>query len=160
MKNKTTLVTQGAMISAIYILLTMVARCFGLDSGAIQVRISEALCILPCFTPSAIAGLFVGCLLSNILAGAVIWDVIFGTLATLIGAVFTYKLRKNRFLAVIPPIAANTIIVPFVLSYAYHLEGALWYFMLTVGIGEIISCAILGLLLHSVLEKHSYIFTK
>lgn len=146
-------ITHSAMIAAIYVILTMLSRLFGLDSGVIQVRFSEALCILPCFTPAAIVGLFVGCFLSNILAGAMIWDVIFGSLATLIGAVFTYKLRYNRFLAVLPPIIANTIIIPFVLAYAYGFDGGIPYFMLTVGIGEIISCGILGLMLHSAIQK-------
>lgn len=146
-------ITHSAMIAALYVVLTMIARLFGLDSGVIQVRFSEALCILPCFTPVAIPGLFVGCMLSNILAGAMIWDVIFGSLATLIGAIFTYKLRHNRFLAVLPPIISNTIIVPFVLAYAYGIDGSIPYFMLTVGIGEIISCGVLGLILHSAVTK-------
>ena len=159
MKNKTKMITNGAMIAAAYVLLTMVARIFGLDSGAIQLRISEALCILPCFTPSAIGGLFVGCLLANILAGAVIWDVIFGSIATLIGALFTYKLRKTPVLATIPPIVSNTLIVPLVLAYAYRLDGALWYFMLTIGISEILSCGVLGMFLFSALSKYKkYLF--
>ena len=158
MKNKSKFVTQGAMIATIYVLLTMVSRIFGLDSGVIQVRFSEALCILPCFTPAAIGGLFVGCMLSNILAGAVLWDVVFGSIATFIGAVFTYRLRNNPLLSLAGPILSNTIIIPFVLSYAYNIEGAIWYFMLTVGLGEVISCGILGMLLYSALKKHKYIF--
>ena len=146
-------ITHSAMIAALYVVLTMLSRFFGLDSGVIQVRFSEALSILPCFTPAAISGLFAGCLLSNLLAGAMIWDVIFGSLATLIGAIFTYKLRHNRFLAILPPIISNTIIIPFVLSYAYGFEGGIPYFMLTVGIGEIISCGILGLILYSAITK-------
>ncbi len=152
MKNSRQL-TYGATIASLYVVLTMLSRIFGLDSGVIQVRFSEALCILPCFTPAAIFGLFAGCLLSNILAGAMIWDVIFGSLATLIGAIFTYKLRNNRFLAVLPPIISNTIIIPFVLAYAYGFEGGIPYFMLTVGIGEVISCGILGLILYSAVKK-------
>lgn len=151
--KKSKQITYGAMICALYVVLTMLSRLFGLDSGAVQVRFSEALCILPCFTPAAIGGLFAGCLLSNILAGAIIWDVIFGSLATLIGAVFTYKLRANKYLAVLPPIISNTVIIPFVLAYAYGFEGGIPYFMLTVGIGEVISCGILGLMLHPVILK-------
>ena len=158
MNKKTRALTHGAMVATLYVLLTMLARVMGLDSGVIQVRFSEALCILPCFTPAAIGGLFVGCVLSNIMAGAVVWDVIFGSLATLIGGIFTYKLRGNRYIAVLPPIVANTLIIPYILAYAYHAEGAIWYFMLTVGIGEVISCGILGLALYSVLEKHKNIF--
>ena len=158
MKTKTKLLTHGAMIASIYVLLTMASRAFGLDSGVIQVRFSEALCVLPCFTPAAIGGLFIGCMLSNILAGGIFWDVVFGSLATLIGAVLSSALRKKPFLAILPPILANTLIIPFVLSYAYHFEGAIWYFMLTVCIGEIISCGILGSALYSVLKKHKNIF--
>lgn len=151
--KKSKQITNGAMIAALYVVLTGLARLFGLDSGVIQIRVSEALCILPCFTPAAISGLFAGCLLSNLLAGAVVWDVIFGSLATLIGAVFTYILRSNKFLAVLPPIISNTVIIPFVLAYAYGFEGGIPYFMLTVGIGEIISCGVFGLLLHSAISK-------
>ena len=151
--KKSKQITNGAMIAALYVVLTGLARLFGLDSGVIQIRFSEALCILPCFTPAAISGLFAGCLLSNLLAGAVVWDVIFGSLATLIGAVFTYILRSNKFLAVLPPIISNTVIIPFVLAYAYGFDGSIPYFMLTVGIGEIISCGVFGLLLHSAVSK-------
>ncbi len=151
--KKSKKITQSAMIAALYVVLTMLARLFGLDSGVIQVRFSEALCILPCFTPAAISGLFVGCLLSNLLSGAVLWDVIFGSLATLIGAILTQVLRNNRFLAVLPPIISNTVIIPFVLAYAYGFEGGIPYFMLTVGIGEVISCGLFGLLLYSAIKK-------
>ncbi|MBR5809086.1 MAG: QueT transporter family protein [Clostridia bacterium] len=145
--------TTAATISALYVILTGLAKLLNLDSGVIQVRFSEALCILPCFTPAAVPGLFIGCLLSNILTGGVIWDVIFGSLATLLGAIGTRLFRKNRFLAVLPPILANTLIVPFVLSYAYAIPGSIPYFMLTVGIGEIVSCGFLGLLLYSSVKK-------
>ena len=154
MKNKTSSLTQGAMISAVYVLLTMLSRIFGLDSGAIQLRLSESLCILPCFTPAAIGGLYVGCILANILAGATLMDIIFGSFATLIGAFFTYKLRNKPIIATIPPILSNAIIVPFILVYSYQIEGSLWYFMLTVGIGEILSCGVFGTLLYSTLIKH------
>ena len=151
MKSKN--LTLSATIAALYVILTGIAKLVGLDSGVIQVRFSEALCILPCFTPAAVSGLFIGCLLSNILSGGVIWDVVFGSLATLLGAVGTRYFKKNRFLAVLPPILANTIIIPFVLSYAYGIPGSIPYFMLTVGIGEVISCGILGRCLFSALKK-------
>lgn len=150
---KTKKLTVASLIATLYVMLTLLARLFGLDSGVIQIRFSEALCILPIFTPAAIPGLFMGCLLSNILAGAVVWDVIFGSLATLLGAIGTRLLKGNRFLAVIPPILANTLIIPFVLSFAYGAEGTIPYFMLTVGIGEILSCGILGLFLYRYIKK-------
>lgn len=148
-------IAQAAMIAAIYVVLTFVANAFGLANYAIQVRFSEALTILPFFTPAAIPGLFVGCLISNILTGCMPLDVVFGSLATLIGACGTYVLRKYKWLAPLPPIVANAIIVPFVLAYVYKFEGSIPYFMLTVGIGEVISCGILGMILLFSLKKYA-----
>lgn len=157
-KNTTLVITQGAAIAALYVVLTLIANAFGLANYAIQVRFSEALTILPYFTPVAIPGLFVGCIISNILTGALPLDVVFGSIATLIGAVGTYLLAKKfpekKWLAPIPPIVANTIIVPLVLAYVYQFEGSIPYFMLTVGIGEIISCGILGMILIKALDKY------
>lgn len=155
-KNKTAFLAQAAVIAALYVVLTLLANALGLANYSIQVRISEALTILPLFTPAAIPGLFVGCLLSNILTGCVVWDIIFGPIATLLGAFGTYLLRnkKKKWPATLPPILSNTIIVPFVLAYAYRFEGTIPYFMLTVGIGEIISCGILGMLLYASLNKY------
>ena len=100
------------MIAALYVVLTLLANALGLANYAIQVRFSEALTILPFFTPAAIPGLTIGCLLSNILTGCAPLDILFGTLATLIGALGTYALRRFEWLAPLPPILANTIIVP------------------------------------------------
>lgn len=156
-KTNTQMITMGAAIAALYVVLTLIANAFGLANYAIQVRFSEALTILPYFTPVAIPGLFVGCILSNILTGAMPLDVVFGSLATLIGAAFTYffgkKFPEKKWLAPIPPILSNMIIVPFILAYVYKFEGSIPYFMMTVGIGEIISCGILGLALMKVIEK-------
>lgn len=146
---------QAAMIAAIYVVLTFIANAFGLANYAIQVRFSEALTILPFFTPAAIPGLFVGCLLSNILTGCVPLDILFGSLATLIGACGTYVLRKYKWLAPISPIIANTVIVPFVLAYVYKFEGSIPYFMVTVGIGEVISCGVLGMVLLFALQRYA-----
>ncbi len=145
---------QAAMIAAIYVVLTFLANALGLASGAIQVRFSEALTILPFFTPTAIPGLFIGCLLSNILTGCALPDIIFGSLATLIGAILTRKLHKFKWLAPVPPIVANAIIVPFVLLYAYGVRP-LWFSFVTVTIGEIISCGIFGMLLLFALQKYA-----
>lgn len=147
------LLVQAAMIAALYVVLTYIANAMGLASSAIQIRFSEALTILPYFTPAAIPGLFVGCFLSNILTGCAIPDIIFGSIATLIGALLTRRLRKCKWLAPVPPILANTLIVPFVLLYAYGIQP-LWLSFITVGIGEVISCGVLGMLLLIVLEKY------
>lgn len=146
-------IAQAAMIAAIYVVLTLLGASF--SYGEVQVRISEALTILPVFTPAAIPGVFLGCLLSNILGGCVLPDIIFGSLATLIGAVFTWMLRNHsRFLAPLPPIIANAVIVPFVLKYAYMTPLPIPFMMLTVGIGEVISCGVLGLILHTALSRY------
>ena len=154
MQFKTKNIVQSALIAALYVIFTLIANALGLANGIIQVRISEALCILPVFTVSAIPGLFLGCLISNIITGCALWDILLGSVATLIGAVGTYLLRKRRILSYIPPIAANTIIVPLVLSYVYNFEGALWYFAITVCIGEIISCGLLGEGLYRIVKKN------
>ena len=158
MKNKSILfMTQSAMIAAIYVVLTIVFAPFGF--GEVQVRIAEALTILPYFTPAAIPGLFIGCLIGNVIGGAILPDIIFGSLATLLGACFTYLLRKkSKYLAPLPPIIANMLIIPFVLRYAYGVPLPVPFMMLTVGIGEIISCGGLGMILLTGLRKHHHNF--
>jgi uncharacterized membrane protein len=157
--KKTAYITQAALIAAIYTVLTMIAAGFDLASGAIQVRFSEALTIMPFFTPAAIPGLTLGCLLSNILTGCALPDIIFGTLATLLGALGSYALRSNRFLCAIPPIVSNALIIPFILTYAYHIPGGIPLFMLTVGTGELISCMGLGqILLQALLPFRGRLF--
>ena len=152
---KTVFLCQGAIIAALYVVLTYVAKLFGLDSGVIQVRVSEILCILPIFTPAAIPGLYLGCLISNLLTGAVWLDIIAGPIATLIGALGTYLLKKYPIVATLPPVAANALIVPFVLAYGYGVEEAIPFMMLTVGIGEVISVCVLGTGLYFSLKKHA-----
>ena len=156
MKNKSVLfMAHAAMIAAIYVVLTILFRPFSF--GEIQVRIAEALTVLPVFTPAAIPGLFIGCLIGNILGGAILPDIVFGSLATLIGAMLTYVLRKqSRYLAILPPILSNTLIIPFVLRYAYGVNLPIYWMMLTVGIGEVLSCGVLGIILHSALQKYKY----
>lgn len=158
MKNqKVVALCQGAAIAALYVVLTFVANAFGLANNAVQVRFSEALTILPFFIPAAIPGLFVGCLISNILTGCLLPDIIFGSIATLLGALGTYALRnKTPWLAPLSPILANTIIVPFVLKYAYGIIP-LWFSFVTVGAGEIISCGVLGMMLLFAVKKNSSI---
>ena len=154
MKSKTRYIARSAAIAALYLVLTYITSLFGLASGVIQVRFSEALTVLPALLPEAVPGLFVGCLLANVLTGSVALDVVFGSLATLIGAYGTYLLRRKPYFAALPPIISNTLIIPFVLAFVYKFDGSLWYFALTVGIGEIISCGIFGTaLIHCMLKR-------
>ena len=152
-------VAQAAVIAAIYVVLTLLFAPF--SYGEVQVRLSEALTILPVFTPAAVPGLFVGCLLSNILGGCIVPDIIFGSLATLTGAVFTYLLRnQSRFLAPLPPILANALIVPFVLRFGYQVPLPIPFMMLTVGIGEVISCGVFGMILYAALYRYKNLIFK
>lgn len=161
MKNtKVKLLTQSGAIAAIYVVLTVLINAIGLANGAIQIRISEALTILPFFTPAAIPGLFVGCLISNIITGCMPLDVIFGSLATLAGAFGSYLLRKNKWLVPIPPIVANMIVVPLVLMFVYQFPGSWLYFVATIGIGEILSCGVLGMILLFALNKYKNVIFK
>jgi len=156
--KKVLFITQAAMIAAVYVVLTIVFAPFGF--GEVQVRISEALTILAYFTPAAIPGLFIGCIIGNAMGGAILVDVIFGSIATLIGAIFSYKLRKNKFLVPLPPILANAIVVPFVLKYGYAVPLPIPFMMMTVGIGEVISCGVLGLILLFALDKYKSVIFK
>lgn len=154
MNKKTKYLTTSAIIAALYVVLTAVSALFGLDKGVIQLRLSESLCILPIVTPAAIPGLTIGCALSSILFSANIFDIVFGSFATLLGAFFTFMLRKKSiYFSVIPPIMSNTIIVPFILRYAYGLDGLLSYFALTVFIGEFICCGVFGIIIYKSLPK-------
>ena len=158
--NKVLFLTQAAMIAAIYVVLTVLFAPFSF--GQVQVRISEALTILPFFTPAAIPGITIGCIVGNAIGGAILPDILFGSLATLIGAVFTYVLRKkNEYLAPLPPIISNSIIVPLVLQHAYGVPLPFPLLMLSVGFGEIISCGLIGMVLLKTLKKYRYrIFKK
>ena len=154
--------TTGAMIAALYVVLTYVSHMFGLASGAIQVRLSEALTVLPYFTPAAIPGLFVGCMLSNLLTGCAVWDIVFGSVATLIGAIAASLLKnRSKWLSPVPNIISNSVIIPFILIYVYGLKEAYYIHLISVFLGETVSGGILGMILFFVLEKHkNYIFKK
>lgn len=151
----------AAMVAALYVLFTYLAAALGLADQPIQLRFSEALCILPYFTSAAIPGLFVGCLLANLLTSAAIWDILFGSLATLLGAWGTYLLRRHKWLAPLPPILTNTIIIPFVLAYSTLSPSQISPALLLgyagcIGVGEVLSCGVLGMLLLQLLEKHKH----
>lgn len=158
MNKKVRFLTQSALIAALYVLLTYLAALVGLSGGAIQIRFSEALCILPYFTPAAIPGLTVGCLLANALTGSALWDVIFGSFATLIGAIAARSLRKRKWLVPLPSVLSNMVVVPPVLMLVYGAPESYPFLLLSVGIGEVISIYGIGMLLLFALEKRRTIF--
>lgn len=153
-QNKTTtlFMAQGAAIAALYVVLTLAFA--PISFAAVQVRIAEALTILPLFTPAAIPGLFIGCVIANLMGGAVIWDVIFGSIATLIGAYFGYRLRGNRWLVPIPAIISNTVIVPLVLRFGYGVDMPFILLVLSIAAGEIVGCYVLGEILATAMLAH------
>ncbi len=151
MNRKTLFVTQAAIIAALYVVLIVVFK--PISYGVIQVRFAEILTVLPFFTPAAIPGVTIGCLLSGILTGASIPDIIFGSMATLIGAIVSYRIRRFKYLVVIPPIVSNALIVPWILKYSYGSPDAIPFMMGTVAVGEIIAAGILGTFLLIALDK-------
>lgn len=154
MKN-TKFILQGALIAALYVALTFVSAAFGLASGAVQIRLSELLCVLPVYTVAAVPGLTIGCFLANLLTGSTVWDLVFGTLATFIGVLAAYFLRRIPYLAPLPTILANGLIIPIVLVVSGIVPGSAYAFtVVTVTAGEIISCGLFGLCLVWYLEKH------
>ena len=156
--KKTRLMTESALIAAVYVALVLLFK--PISFGAIQFRIAEALCVLPFFSLSAVPGLALGCLLGNFFSGAAMPDVIFGTFATLLAAILSYKLRTvSKWLVCLPPILANAVIVPFVLQYSYGVTDGYFFLFATVGIGEILAVGVLGNVLLLALEgKKELIF--
>ena len=156
MKNKTLQLTRAALIAALSVILTFLAQLFGLASGVIQFRLSETLTVMPLFYKEAIPGLWVGCVLANLLTGCALWDIVFGSVATLLGALGTYYLgRKKPILGPLFPILANMLIVPAVLQHVYGAPDSYWYLMATVGIGEIVCCGLGGMLLYRAYKAHA-----
>lgn len=155
MNKRTNNLAQGALIAALYTVLTLISSTMGLASGVIQVRLSEAMTIMPVFTPAAVPGLCVGCFISNIITGCAPMDVLCGTIATLIGAVLTERLASHKVLASLPPIIANTLIIPWVLALVYDFEGSIAYFTITVLAGEFIAAGVLGQVLRHLLEPYA-----
>lgn len=161
MKRSTKKIVYAAVIAALYVVFTEISSLMGLASFPIQLRLSEALTILPLFTPSAVGGLFIGCLISNLLTGCHILDVIFGSIATLIGAFLCLLISKHvkkeslrMILGPLPAILSNVAVIPFILSYVYGFEGSLFFFMITVLAGEVLSAGVLGILLYKLLKKY------
>lgn len=156
MKGKTLFLTRSALIAALYVALACVSNTLGLASGAIQVRISEALCVLPAVMPTATCGVTLGCLIFNVIFSGNPLDMIFGTLATLIGALGAVPFKKKPYLASVPTILSNTLIIPFVIALGTSDTSltTVPFYMLTVGIGEVIACGIFGTVLIGTVKKY------
>lgn len=161
-KNRTHYIVSGSVIAAIYVALTFISSAFGLAYGPIQFRLSEALCILPVFTPAAIGGLTVGCLISNIFSFNMI-DMLFGTAATLTAALLTRFLSKIELkfpiLPILPPVIINGIVIGLELAIFYATDKAFWiaflYNAFTVALGEATVLLVLGVPLFYALKKRN-----
>lgn len=142
----------SAVIAALYAALTLAFQ--PLSYGPVQFRVSEAMTLLAALTPQAVPGLTLGCLISNLFSplGVNVYDVVFGTLATFLAALCTWRLRKRLWLAALPPVAFNALIIGAVLTFAYGID-VLWMNILTVGAGEAVVCYVLGLPMARVLQK-------
>ena len=148
-------ITLSAVIAALYAALTLLLA--PISFGPVQCRVAECLCILPLFTPYAIPGLFLGCLISNIIGSMGMFDIVFGSLTTLVAAILTYKLKKNIYISLIPPVILNAIVVGGYLSFIMSESGfslaGFAVFALQVGLGQLVSCFGLGLILLFYLKK-------
>ncbi len=145
--------TKAAMIGAVYALLTIILH--PISYGMVQVRVAEALMVLPFFTPAAVPGLFVGCLIANMFGGLGILDIVFGSLATLVSAYLVTRI-KFKYLVPLPPVIINALVVGLILHYV--LEMPLYLTVLWVGAGQLVACYGIGLPLLLLLEKRRHIF--
>lgn len=157
-KGKTKYVIQAIVIAIVYVILTVIADQFGMAKGIVQVRISDALCVLTYFTPAAIPGLFIGCFAANtiisltpdpmtgkmVLSKAAEYYVLFGSCSILVASIISYFIKKYKFVVCVPAIVLNTIVVPLIFKFAFRYEDSLLKCFLTVGVGELISCGLLG----------------
>ena len=150
-KIKTKNLVQASIVAALYVVLTLVSK--PLTIGFVEIRFSEVLCVLPYFMPSTVWGLFIGCLISNVFSGSLV-DVVLGSLATLIGAYLTSKIR-NKWLCPVPTVLSNTVIIPIVIMVYSNTWKLSAYFIAAAGVfaSEVASVYILGMILLLVLEK-------
>ncbi len=153
--SRSKLIARAGLIAAIYTVLSYVSA--PLTFFGFQFRLSEAMTVLPVFFPEAVIGLFVGCIVSNILTGAVFFDILFGSVATLIGAALAYFMRKLPngllWLCTLPAIISNTLIIPPVLVAFYGSGESYAFLTLTVFVGEAVTAGGLGTLLLYQLKK-------
>ena len=157
-KKSTQKIAIAALIACIYAVITVSLNF--LSYGPVQFRIAEGLTVLPYFSPYAIPGLFVGCILSNIISPMGLPDLIFGSMATLIAAIITYYVGKSnlkfkKLLAPLPSVIVNAVIIGFMLKVLYVKDVPLYLNMLYVGIGQLVCCYGIGLPIMSLIEQNS-----
>lgn len=160
MNKRILFIVQAAIIAALYTALTLIFLPISFGHNIFQFRVSEALTVLPALLPSSIPGLFIGCIVSNLVGGFGPIDIIFGSLATLLAALVSRALRKYPALIPLPPVIFNALIVGSYLKYLYMIEVPLTVSIGWVALGELLSCYLLGLPLLLILRKRGGIFEK
>ena len=151
--RNTRFLVQASLIAAIYTALCMILHPISFGFAGIELRVSEALTLLPVITPAAVPGLFIGCLLSNLLGGATMLDVVFGSMTTLVAALITRLWRKRPALAELPPVLLNAVVIGALLRYAYGVAMPLWLCMLSIGLGQLAACYGIGLPLMRMMRR-------
>lgn len=152
-QNRIRRLTQAGIIAAVYAALCLLLHPISFGFGGVELRVSEALTLLPVVMPSAVPGLFVGCLLANLLGGATMLDVVFGSLTTLAAAVLTRRLKDRPLLAALPPVVLNALVVGTLLRYAYGVQLPLILCMASIGLGQAAACCGLGLIVLKAMKK-------
>lgn len=151
-RSRAAFLCRASVIAALYAVLTVITA--GVSSGPLQIRISEALCVLAVFTPAAVPGLTVGCIAANLLTGCALWDVVFGSLATLAGALGVRLLRRLPYLAPAPYTAANVVGVSCIFRFVYGMRGPEWLAALgSLAVSETLAAWGLGIVLYLLLRK-------
>lgn len=143
--RNTRFLVQASLIAAIYTALCLILHPISFGFAGIELRVSEALTLMPVIMPAAVPGLFIGCLLANLLGGATMLDVVFGSLTTLVAAVLTRKCRNRPVLAAFWPVILNAVVIGALLRYAYGVAMPLWLCMVSIGAGQAVACYALGL---------------
>lgn len=155
-KSNIRYLSTAGIIAALYTVMAYFSSVFGIAYGPVQCRFSEALCVLPFLTPAAVPGLFLGCLVANLLSPYGALDIIFGSVATLLAAFWT-RHTHHKWLAPLPPVICNAVIVGAVITIQQVPMELFWgtfaYNALTVGLGEALACYVLGGLLLTQLPK-------
>lgn len=149
--QKTRFLVQAAAIAAIYVVLTLVFAPISYGETLVEFRIAEALTVLPFFTFSAVPGLFVGCLIANLFSPVGTIDIVLGSLASLIAAYLTYKM-PNKYLAPLPPILVNALVIGGMLHYVYKFP--IHIAILSIGLGQLVTCYGLGIILLLTMDKY------
>lgn len=166
--KKRRFIAEAIIIAALYVLLTMISDLFGMATGPLRFRISEALCVLTYYTGAAVPGLFVGSFISNalfafkgasevayVIPPSTMLDVLFASLTTLVAAIISFCIRKSKWFVPAPNIILTMFSVPYIYIYVRRFEDySFWKYFFMTGIGEVVTTGLLGIALLLALEDY------